>query len=46
MALSDSFIGFLLSVGVGSAAVLLVMFVVRLKTPRRAPAFINRKNPR
>jgi len=46
MHFSDIFSGFLQPVAIGSAAVLALLGLVRLKTPRRSPVLIDRRPPR
>jgi hypothetical protein len=46
MAFTQLFFGFLRPVAMGSAAVLALLFLIGLKTPRRSPTFITRRPPR
>jgi len=45
MAFSQLFLGFLQPVALGSAAVFALLLVVRIRTPRRSSALMNRENP-
>ena len=46
MALIQLFCGFLQPVAMGSAVVFVLLAVIALRTPRRSPTLINRRNPR
>jgi len=46
MDLSNVFVGFLQPVALGSAAVFVLLGIVRIRIPRRTPAFITRKTSR
>jgi hypothetical protein len=46
MALTQVFLGFLQPVAIGSGTILILLFLLGLKTPRRTPATIARRTQR
>ena len=46
MGLSQLFRGFLQPVALGSATVFILLFIIGLRTPRRSPALVPRRNRR